>query len=162
MTQATRPDLVISDILAEKPTRTFTINVSDVQPGRLSLIEALDIVEASGISSTNFERTLSRGSLAQKAKLIYAFAWVVARRVEPDLTYAEVCTYQISVKGEPVNDEADKRKAEAVVSVASLANVSPEEAKKMNMAEVAAVVELRKKAIPPIRRSKPLRRRRAS
>lgn len=141
----TKPDLVVSDLLTEVPLRKLVINVADVRPGRLTLMEALDIAEASGFDADDFTRVLQRGTLRQKARLLYAFAWVVARRIEPDLTYEEVCTYQLDVKGEPASGKDDAKRAEAVVAVAALAGVSPDEAEQMTIAEVQAVSDLHRK-----------------
>lgn len=145
--QPSKPDLVVSDLLTEIPVRKLIINTADVHPGRLTLMEALDIAEASGIAAARFEAVLKRGTLRQQARLLYAFAWAVARRAEPDLTYEEVCTYQLEVRGTGVqpDDELVQANADAVVAVASLAGVSPEEAKQMTMAEVQAVSDLQKR-----------------
>ena len=151
----TKPDLVISDLLTELPQRKLLIKAADIQAGRLTLMEALDIAEASGFDTGRFEYVMEHGSLRDKAKLLYAFAWVVARRTEKDLTYEEVCTYQLEVVGEPIDARAEAEKAKAVVAVAALAGVSPEEAKRMTIAEVAAVSDLHKA------RTRAARRRRA-
>lgn len=155
--QQTKPDLVVSDLFEQYPPRKLIINVADIGPGRLTLLEALDIAEASGIEAARFSSVLERGSLAQKARLMYAFAWVVARRAEPDLTYSEVCTYFLEVKGVLPDDKAVKAKAEALVGVASLAGVSTEEAGKMTLAEVEAVSDLHKRR--NVKRTTPRRRR---
>jgi len=153
-----KPDLIVSDLLTEYPVRKLIINVADIHPGRLTLLEALDIMEASGIDSNQFVSVMSRGSLRRKAALLYAMAWVVARRSEPDLTYEEVCTYQLEVKGKPVDDKVAEERAKAVVGVAALAGVSPEEAKQMTIQEVAAVTDLAKRKI--VKRNPAPRRRR--
>lgn len=143
--QAAKPDLVVSDLLDEHPIRKLIINVADISPGRLTLLEALELSEASGIDSAEFTAVLERGSMVKKAKLLYAFAWVVAKRAEPDLTYEEVCTYDLTVRGKEANRAAEKKKAEALVSVAALAGVSPEEAGQMTLDEVTAVSDLHKR-----------------
>lgn len=155
--QQTKPDLVVSDLLTEVAPRRLIINVADIHPGRLTLLEALDIAEASGVEAARFAAVIGGRNLRQQALLMYAFAWVVARRIEPDLTYAEVCTYQLEVKGTPVESKAEMEKAKTVVAVASLAGISPEEAKNMSIAEVAAVTDLAKKRT--VKRTTPRRRR---
>lgn len=155
--QQTKPDLVVSDLLTEHPARKLIINVVDIQPGRLTLLESLDIVDASGIDAARFGYVLGKGSLRDKARLMYAFAWVVARRVEPELTFEEVCTYSLEVRGTAPSSEAEKKRAAAVVAVATLAGVSTEEAKNMTIAEVAAVTDLHKRRAP--KRTTPRRRR---
>jgi hypothetical protein len=142
MTQSEKPDLVVSDLIASTPRRKLILRVSDIHPGSLTLLEALDIMDASGIPSSEFVRVMESGKLRQKALLMMAVAWVVARRVESDLTFEEVCTYQLEVIGDPVDDERARKRAETVVGVAKLAGVSSEEAKGMTMEEVAAVTRL--------------------
>jgi hypothetical protein len=153
-----KPDLIVSDLIAQKPTRKLIIDVSDLHPGSLTLLEALDIVDASGIDSNNFVTIMSRGRMRDKARLLYAMAWVIARRFEPDLTFEEVCTYQLELKGKQRNDKREQERAEAVIGVASLAGVSPEEAKQMSIAEVAAVTDLHKRRVVK-RAPRPHRRR---
>jgi hypothetical protein len=157
MTLPTKPDLVISDLLKELP-RTIHINVADIHPGSLTLMEALDIMDASGIDSTQFESILNRGTMRDKARLLYAMAWVIARRIEPDLTYAEVCAYHLEIHGTPRDDATEDKKAKAIMGVATLAQISPAEAKKMTLAEVSALVEYK----TPRKRVSVGRRRRAS
>lgn len=153
----TKPDLVISDLITDTPRRKLILRVGDVHPGSLTLLEALDIVEASGIPSSEFVRVMEKGRLRQKALLMMAVAWVIARRVEPDLTFAEVCTYQLDVIGEPRNDEAEKHRAETVVAISQMAGVSTTEAKNMTVAEIEALTNLRRKRT--VSHTRPHRRR---
>ena len=157
MTQSEKPDLVVSDLIAQTTRRKLILRVSDVHPGSLTLLEALDIVDASGIPSGEFSRVMEHGKLREKALLMMAVAWVIARRVEPDLTFEEVCTYKLEVVGEPLDDQKAKDRATAIVSVAQLAGISPDEAKKMTVSEIEALTELRRKRT--VSRTRPHRRR---
>jgi hypothetical protein len=140
-----KPDLIVSDLLSEYPPRRLIINVADIHAGRLTLLEALDIADASGIYADNFAEVMGGPDLKRKALLLYAMAWVIARRVEKDLTFDEVCTYKLEVVGKAADAESDVRRAEAVMSVAALANVSPAEAKEMTIAEISAMTKIRKR-----------------
>jgi len=100
---------------------------------------------------------MEHGKLREKALLMMAVAWVIARRVEPDLTFEEVCTYKLEVVGEPLDDQKAKDRATAIVSVAQLAGISPDEAKKMTVSEIEALTELRRKRT--VSRTRPHRRR---
>ena len=140
-----KPDLIVSDLLTEYPARRLVIRTEDIHAGRLTLLEALDIADASGINAENFSEVLGSTALKPKALLLYAIAWVIARRVEKDLTFEEVCTYRLEVVGAPADEARDMRRAEAVMSVAALANVSPEEAKNMTIAEINAMTTIRKR-----------------
>ena len=144
--QSRKPDLIVSDLLSEHPARRLVINASDIRPGRLTLLEALDIAEASGIDAENFSAILGGRRLKPKALLLYAIAWVIARRAEKDLTFEEVCTYRLEVVGKQPNVEQDAKRAEVVMSVAAMAGVSPEEAKTMTVAEVNAMQEIRRRS----------------
>lgn len=150
----TKPDLILNDV---GEPRRIVLDVSQVRPGRLTLLEALDMGDAAGIDSDDFVRVLQGGSKAQKAKLLYAFAWVLARRTEPEITFAEVCTYHLTIAGKVPTEgdaERDAKRAKAVASVAKLAGVSPREAEAMTMAEVKAVTDLapRRTTRQPVRR----------
>lgn len=133
-------EIVVSELLATDPPRKLILNVADVGSGVLTLMEALDIAEASGFDADDFAAVMERGSLRDKAKLMYAFAWVVLRRSEPGITFETVLSYQLEVIGSA--PKRNPRTAKAVVAVASLAGISPEEAKKLTMDEVAAITEL--------------------
>lgn len=153
---AEKPDLVVSDLAAAFPVRTLIINVADMHSSRLTLLEALDMMEASGLAPEDFTRVMDHGTMRQKAQMMYAMAWVIARRAEPDLTWAEVCTYRVEVRGERVDEDKAKYRADAIVGVASLAGVSTEDAKKMTVDEVTALNALHKRR--HVKRQTPRRR----
>lgn len=156
--QQSKPDLILSE--PEEPPRKVFLDVSQIRPGKLTLLEALDMGEAAGVDPDDFTRILERGKAPQKARLIYAFAWVLARRTEPELTFAEVCTYDLTVTGKAPSAEdhaTDAKRGKAVAAVAKLAGVSPREAEQMTMAEIKAVTDL----TPKPRTRQVARRRRA-
>lgn len=140
-----KPDLILDASGEDTPPRKIYLDVSQIRPGKLTLLEALDMAEAADVSPDSFTRVLTRGSGARKARLIYAFAWVLARRAEPGLTFAEVCTYDLTVTGKPATEQdhkADAERAKALASVAKIAGVSTRQAEQMTMAEVNAVADL--------------------
>jgi hypothetical protein len=156
--QHAKPDLILNET-EETPRKVF-LDVSQIRPGKLTLLEALDMGDAAGVDPDNFMRVLSRGRAQDKARLIYAFAWVLARRSEPELTFAEVCTYDLTVTGKPATAEEtakEAKRAKATAAVAKLAGVSTREAEQMTIAEIHAVTELTPK--PRVRQV--ARRRRA-
>jgi hypothetical protein len=111
------------------------------------LLEALDFSDAARIEPDEFVSTMTGKQTRKQALLMYALAWVMARRVEPGLTFEEVCTYQLEVKGKPLTTEELERgqkRADAVAGVAMLANVTPDEAEGMTLAEVTAVTSITK------------------
>jgi hypothetical protein len=139
-----KPDLTL-DVLAEP--RRIVLDVAKVTPGSLTLMDALDIAEASGVDADDMVTVLSGPRTRRQGLLMYALAWVVAKRQEPDLTFAEVLTYHLTVAGTPATDEkieSERKRAMAVTSVAMLAGVTPDEAEVMTIAEVAAVTSISK------------------
>lgn len=143
--QSQKPDLIVSDLLTAHPSRRLVINVADIRPGRLTLLEALDIVDASGVEAEKFGEVLGSAKLKPKALLLYAIAWVIARRAEKDLTFEEVCTYRLEIVGREANVQRDLERAEIVAGVATMANVSPEEAKSMTVDEITAMRNIRRR-----------------
>lgn len=136
-------EVIISELLMAEPPRKLILNVADVSSGVLTLMEALDIADASGFDADDFAAVMSRGTLRDKARLMYAFAWIALRRVEPKITYETVLTYQLEVIGSVPEKKGDR--AKTVVAVAALAGISPEEAKQLTMDEVEAITELHKR-----------------
>jgi hypothetical protein len=143
--QQTKPDLTLSEI---PNIRKVSLNLAMVDASKISLIDAIDIARVSGISADKFNRTLAGKDAPEQAKLMYAFAWVIARRIEPGITWDEMLTYDLEVIGTPMTaeeTEAEALKARAVMSVVKMAGVTPDVARNLSMAEVQAVM-------PPKRR----------
>lgn len=110
-------------------------------------MEALDISEAAGIEPDEMTSVMVGKRTKQQAMLLYALAWVIARRAEPDLTFAEVLTYHLTVVGSAPSAAqiaSEQRRAMTIVSVAKLAGVTPDEAGQMSVAQVSAVTSLTK------------------
>lgn len=110
-------------------------------------MDAFDITDKSGVSGEDFGKVL-KGNGPERARLLYAFAWVIARRVERGLTWEEMLTYNLEIIGTPMTEAEQDREAEkarAVMNVVRLAGVSPDDAREMSMAEVAAVMPKRRR-----------------
>lgn len=148
----------LADIIEQSPERRkVVLDMSRVDPTALTLIETLDVADASGIKTEDFGAVMERGTLRTKAMLLFALAWVIMRRVEPDLTYKETCTFDLSVVGEvdPKEGERAIERAEIVTGVAKLAGITPEEAGQLSMAEVIAISEReRQRQVVPARRAR--------
>jgi hypothetical protein len=137
-------DLILDD-LAEP--RTIVLNMGTITPGNLTLLDALDIADASGVSPDEMVDALKGPPNRRQAMLMYAMAWVVGRRVEPGLTFAEVMGCHLRIVGSAASDDqiaAEMQRATQVASVAMLAGVTPDEAERMTVAEVAAVTSITK------------------
>jgi 3-hydroxyisobutyrate dehydrogenase-like beta-hydroxyacid dehydrogenase len=127
--------------------RKLTLDISAITPGNLTLLEALDIAESSGVDVDEMADVIRGPQTHAQGMLVYAMAWVLARRLEPELTFAEVRTYQVELVGQAATAaqiEAEQKRAVAVASVAMLAGVSTAEAEDMTVAEVAAVTSITK------------------
>lgn len=138
--QQAKQDLTLSEI---PPIRKVSLNLAMVDASKISLIDAIDIARVSGIDTHKFSQTLAGADATSKAKLMYAFAWVVARRIEPGITWDEMLTYDLEVIGTPMTaeeTEAEAQKARAVMGVVRLAGVTPDVARNLSMAEVQAVM----------------------
>ncbi len=135
--------------------RSITLHVEGITPGGLTLLDALDIAEASGVEPDDMMTVLSGKRSRKQGMLMYAIAWVLARRVEPGLTFAEILTCHLHIVGEAPPEEkieAEQKRALQVASVAMLAGVSMPEAEQMSVAQVAAVTSIHKARRRPRRR----------
>ncbi len=138
-------DLILN---ADDEPRTITLDISKLKPAALTLMDTLDIADVSGISHTKFTYILQAGSERDKALLMYAMAWVFARRVEPGITFDEIKACNLKIIGErPSREElaSDSQRARTLVNVARTAGVAPEVAGQMTMAEVAALAPERRR-----------------
>lgn len=143
--QQRKQDLILDEI---PEIRHVTLNLRNLDASRITLLDALDIARVSGISADRFGTTLASKNEAERGKLMYAFAWVIARRIEPDLTWEEMCTYQLDIMGSPPSkdeQDAEATKARAIMNVVQLAHVTPDVAEQMTLAQVDAVLPRRKR-----------------
>jgi hypothetical protein len=135
--------------------RTITLHVEGITPGGLTLLDALDIAEASGVDPDDMMQVLAGKQTRKQGMLMYAIAWVLGRRVEPGLTFEEVLTCHLHVVGKAAPEaqiEAEQKRSLQVASVAMLAGVSLPEAEQMSIADVAAVTSIHKARRRPRRR----------
>jgi len=142
--QQAKQDLILSDI---PEPRKISLDLANIDSSRLTLLDALDIVEVTGIPADRFDKTLAGVKTGMSdgasARLLYAFAWVILRKIEPSVSWAEMQTYDLKIVGTPLDEETvqqiDKR-AVAVMNVVRLAHVSPAEAEQLSLAQVKAVL----------------------
>ena len=133
----------LSDVAAAHPVnaRAMTLDLNRFDAGGLTLIEVLDMAEASGSDAGQLVKVLgASGMTPAKARVLYALAWVIIRRAEPDVRYSEVLTWKLDLIGK-VETEVSNRaqiRARARVNAAKLAGVTPAEADKLTIAELDA------------------------
>ena len=116
-----KPDLTLDHL--DTP-RKLVLDVGAITPGNLTLMEALDIADASGVEVGDMQSVIMGERNKQQGLLVYAMAWVIARRLEPGLTFAEVCTYHLELEGQAATEaeiEAEQKRADAERVAAELA-----------------------------------------
>jgi hypothetical protein len=117
----------------------MTLDLNTFDPSGLTLVEVLDMADAAGVGSGELIGVLNQaGMTPDKARVLYALAWVIVRRAEPDTRYSEVITWKLELVGKAetkVSTQAQQR-ARARVNAAKLAGVTPAEADKLTIAEL--------------------------
>jgi hypothetical protein len=80
--------------------RQFEIDLAKITPGSLSYGDLIDIADATGIEPDEMQELVAgKGRGADRLRLLCGFAWIVGRRDEPALTYADVLAGQVQVTG---------------------------------------------------------------
>ena len=134
----------LSAITEQHPVhqRVMTLDLNRFDPSGLTLIEVLDMAEVSGTDTSNLSKALNGpGMTPTKARVLYALAWVIVRRAEPDVRYSDVVTWKLDVIGTKVETVVSNRamaRARARVNAAKLTGLTPGEADKLTIAELDA------------------------
>jgi len=131
----------ISAIAAAHPVnvKTCRLDLNTFDASGLTLIEVLDMAEAAGVSPEALASMLSASRTSpSKVRLLFALAWVVARRADASLAYAEVCTWKLDVIGVIKENPTAVKRAAMVVNAARLTGLPPSEAGKLTVAEIGA------------------------
>lgn len=119
----------------------MTLDLNTFDPSGLTLVEVLDMAETSGTDAGRLVGVLrEKGMTPVKARVLYALAWVIMRRAEPDVKFSDVLTWKLNLIGkmETVVSSAAQARARARVNAAKLAGVTPAEADKLTVAELDA------------------------
>jgi hypothetical protein len=138
-------NLVDLSAIAEKypvNQRVAVLDMSTFDASKLSLLDVLDMAEKAGVEPENLAGLLNLGkNSARKARMLVSLAWVIARRAEPGLTYEEVSTWRIQMRGK-IDPELVRRNAardKAITAAAEVAGVPPSEAGKLTVGELSAI-----------------------
>ena len=93
--------------------RRFVVDVAQVTAGSLSFGDLIDLADATDIEPEDMQAVLmAKGR--RRLKLLVGFAWIIYRRAEPDLTFADVMAGQVEVLGKvDPKRRAPKRAARA-------------------------------------------------
>lgn len=135
--------------------RTAVLDLNTFDASQLTLLEVLDMSEAVGVEPELLGALLSdKKSTARRMKMLYAMAWCVARRADPTLRFAEVCTWKLDITGEaqPEQIERNAKRTAAIVGAADVTGLHPDDAAQLTIAEISAYGARRKRANRAVRR----------
>jgi hypothetical protein len=115
---------------------------------QLTLLEILDMSEATGVEPELLGTLLSpKGQTKKRMVMLYAMAWCIARRADPTLRFAEVCTWKLEIIGEtdPAKTQASLQRADKIVGAAIVSGLPPAEAGQLTVAQLDAYANRRKR-----------------
>jgi len=153
-TEVSKIDLsaIAADHPVNKTVALLDLNTFDAT--QLTLLEVLDMAEMTETEPELLGKLLSGRNTGKRMRLLYAMAWVIARRENDKLTFADVCTWKLEVVGE-IDKEASERaakRAAIIVSTADLTGLHPDDAADLTVAEINAYSERRRRANRAARR----------
>jgi hypothetical protein len=117
----------------------MTLDLNTFDASGLTLIEVLDMSEAAGIDSAELVGVLNeKGMSPTKARVLYALAWCIIRRQDPDIKFSDVITWKLTLIGKVETKVSNLQgRARARVNAAKLTGLPPAEAEKLTIAELA-------------------------
>jgi hypothetical protein len=88
--------------------KVYRVEVAALSPESFSLGDLIDVCETMDISPDDLGPLLrDENAGVRKLKALAAVAWVIARRTEPGLTYAQVLDGRVEVIGEGASATED-------------------------------------------------------
>jgi hypothetical protein len=82
--------------------RVFRVDVSQITPDAVSLGDLIDICEAAEVAPDDLSPLMADPKAGtRRLKALAAFAWTIARRDDPELTYADVLAGRVDLIGGP-------------------------------------------------------------
>jgi hypothetical protein len=146
----------LSAIAAAHPVnqKTALLDLNTFDATNLTLLEVLDMAEMVDVAPERLGYVLSGKQSSKRMKLLFAMAWCIARRANPALTFAEVCSWKLSVIGEVSKERAEQneKRAAVIVGAASVSGLPPREAAQLTVAELGAYHDRQVKANRAARR----------
>jgi len=131
----------LTAIAAEHPVnaKSATLDLNTFDATQLTLLEVLDMAETVDVDPAELGDIL-KGTTSKRMRLMYAMAWCIARRADPSLTFAEVCTWKLEIIGEVKPEVAERaaKRAAIVVGAASVSGLPPSQAGNLTVAELSA------------------------
>jgi len=154
---STQNEIDLAAIAEKHPVnqKTAILDLNIFDASNLTLLEVLDMAETTGIEPENMGALL-KSKNSKRMRLMYAMAWVIARRANPRLEFETVCTWKLTVIGEmdPAKAEAANKRAAIVVGAASVSGLPPKEAAQLTVAEISAYQDRQKRTNRAQRRSR--------
>jgi hypothetical protein len=95
-----RPELEAEPptILAPVPaSRRVVLPVAAIDPNGLGIGELLDLAEALGTDLTGVAELMRDTGQVPRSRVIVGLAWLLVRRLEPGVTWAEAQTWRVEV-----------------------------------------------------------------
>ena len=151
---STQNRIDLSAIANEHPVneKVAVLDLNTFDATQLTLLEILDMSEVTGVEPELLGTLLSaKGKTKKRMTMLYAMAWCIARRADPMLRFAEVCSWKLEVIGEVSAEqiaertERSKRRATKIVGAASVSGLPPSEAANLTVAELSAYADRRAK-----------------
>ena len=150
----TQNKLDLSKVAADHPVnqRIAVLDLNIFDATQLTLLEVLDMSEIAGVEPERLGTLLSakgQGNTKKRMLMMYALAWVIARRADPQLKFPEVCSWKLEIRGEASAEdiaaraEKSKQRAAKIVGAASVSGLPPSEAENLTVAELSAYADRR-------------------
>ncbi|RPJ28268.1 MAG: hypothetical protein EHM33_05135 [Chloroflexi bacterium] len=95
--------------------RVFRVSSQAFDPTLLRLRDLIDIADATNLDPLDMGEVLEgrSGSPSDRVRAVAGFAWVIARRDEPDLTFEDVLDGRVITEGN-VSDSQSPLEAETI------------------------------------------------
>jgi len=160
---STQNKINLSDIAAQHPVneKIAVLDLNTFDATQLTLLEVLDMSEVTGVEPELLGTLLSaKGQTRKRMQMLYAMAWCIARRADPQLKFAEVCSWKLEVIGEVSAEDIAKRtetsqkRAAKIVAAASVSGLPPGEAEQLTVAQLSAYADRQAKQNRAARRAR--------
>lgn len=90
-------------LAAAPPKRRAFLDLATFDMGRFGIGELLDLTDVVGVAPDKLGAAMRSGTDGKKGRVFVGIAWLIARRVEPGLTFDDVARWDIEVRGAPAD-----------------------------------------------------------
>jgi hypothetical protein len=85
---------------AGEPARKIVLPVNAIDAERFGVGELLDIAETLGTDLAGLAQAM-RSPGVHQTRMLVAIAWILVRRLEPEVTFADAARWRITVDAQP-------------------------------------------------------------